>query len=113
MSEEKSFVYEEAFGSHLPGNPELYIGKSKGLTDDGDRIFPAQMRSDDKVVATADVLFFRTNDPNAIQFAEKATADAEGNLWARTANARISRNGVWLTLKGTNSVDTTGFGLKQ
>lgn len=109
---EELFSFKDAFGMDIPGEEKIYIAPHKGRTPDGEYIIPVQVRVEGKVVADADCLFFRNNSLADIKYAEKAVADAKGVLWAPPANAKLSRDGVWVVITGQNTVNTAGFGRK-
>jgi hypothetical protein len=99
--------YKDAFGAEPTGSAELHVGRNEGVTAGGDVIFPAQLRIDGKAVREGKVLYFRNNLISELDF-EKAGADG----YAKVNNAGLSRDGKWLFVKGKNTIDTEGVGVK-
>jgi hypothetical protein len=99
--------YAEVFGAQPAGKPELHVAQNEGMTEQGDFVFPAQTRVNGKTVASGKVLFFRNNDIADLDF------DAVGgDGYARLTNAGLSRDGKWIFVRGKNTINTEGFGVK-
>jgi hypothetical protein len=99
--------YKDAFGAEPTGKPELHLGRNEGITEGGDIIFPAQLRVDGKAVQAGKVLYFRNNPIADLDF-DKAGTDG----YAKVTNAGLSRDGKWIFVRGKNTINTDGVGVK-
>ena len=99
--------YKTTFGEEPTGKPELHLSKNEGVTEGGDVIFPAEERVNGKAVRAGKVLYFRNNSISELDFDVKGT-----DGYAKVTNAGLSRDGKWLFIKGKNTIDTAGVGVK-